>query len=343
MNLAKRLSLLTWLAIPFVLIALIAMLLGVAPASADAVNPAPLTLRNHITVDGGSIELRDIFDGFEAPRAGVSGDTVIAYAPQPGRRAVFDANWLTRVAQRHRLNWRPTTRLDRVIVERSSTVIDAGDIASALRDEIKARGAGENIDLELSNRNLLVHIDSGLPPTVEVIHIATEARRGKFSAIVAIPAGDPQARRITVVGQIFSMVEVPVPARALRPGSAIRQRDIKWQRVRADHVQNDIVTDPKEFVGREAKRPLSADTMVRRSELRVPIAVTKGMLVTMIFRTPSMVLTATGRALEAGSTGDFITVRNSQTGATVDARILGPNRVEVAALRLLAASEGNVR
>jgi flagella basal body P-ring formation protein FlgA len=67
------------------------------------------------------------------------------------------------------------------------------------------------------------------------------------------------------------------------------------------------------------------------------------MLVTMIFRTPSMVLTATGRALEAGSTGDFITVRNSQTGATVDARILGPNRVEVAALRLLAASEGNVR
>ena len=67
------------------------------------------------------------------------------------------------------------------------------------------------------------------------------------------------------------------------------------------------------------------------------------MLVTMIFRTPGMVLTASGRALEAGATDDFITVRNTQTGATVDARILGPNRVEVAALRQLAASEGDSR
>ncbi len=343
MNATKRLSLLAWLTIPLALVTLIAVLLGVAPASADGANLTPLTLRNHITVDGGSVQLRDIFDGFETPRAGLSGDTVIAYAPQPGRRAVFDANWLARVAQRHQLDWRPTTRLDRVIVERSSTLIDAADIVSALRDEITARGHGQNIDLELSNRNLLVHIDSGLPPTIEVVHIATEARRGKFTAIVAIPAGDPQARRITVAGQFFSIVEVPVPAHALRPGHAIRQGDLKWQRVRAAHVQNDIVTDPKEFVGREARRPLSANTMVRRSELRVPVAVTKGMLVTMIFRTPSMVLTATGRALEAGSTNDFITVRNTQTGATVDARILGPNRVEVATLRLLASSQGNVQ
>ncbi len=327
-------------AVLYGLAALLGALLGAAAAAADSANPAPLTLRNHVTLVGGSVHLRDLFDGFENPRPGVSGDTIIAYAPQPGRRAVFDANWLARVAQRHRLDWRPTTRLDRVIVERASTVVDANDIASALRDEIAARGHGANIELELSNRKLLVHIDSSLPPTIEVIHIATEPRRGRFSATLAIPAGDPQARRITVAGQFFSVVEVPVPARAVRPGSTIRQGDIKWQRVRANQIQNDTVTDPKDFIGREAKRPLSANKMVRQSQLRDPVVVTKGMLVTMVFRTASMELTATGRALEAGATDDFITVRNSQTGATVDARILGPNRVEVAALRLLAASEG---
>jgi len=334
---------LTWFAFPLGLVTLIAILLTVAPVAADSTITTPLTLRNHITIAGGSVRLGDIFDGFETPRAGISGDTIVAYAPRPGRRAVFDANWLARVAQRYRLDWRPTTRLDRVIVERASTVINAEDIVSALRDEIKSRGNAQNIELELSNRNLLVHIDSDLPATVEVIHIATEARRGKFSAIIAVPADDPQARRITVVGKLFSVVEVPVPARALRPGSPIRLSDIKWKRVRARYVQNDVVTDPNEFVNREAKRPLSADTMVRRSDLRVPVVVSKGMLVTMIFRTSSMVLTASGRALEAGSTGDFITVRNIQTKTTVDARVLGPNRVEVAALRLLAMSEGNVQ
>ena len=67
------------------------------------------------------------------------------------------------------------------------------------------------------------------------------------------------------------------------------------------------------------------------------------MLVTMMFRSWSLVLTASGGALEAGSTGVFITVRNTQTKMTVDARILGPNRVEVAALRQLASSKGNVQ
>jgi len=340
MNSIKRLSLLTRFAILLGLVALIAAISSVSTVSADGAITTPLSLRNRITIEGSEIRLDDIFDGFGSPRAGISGDTVVAYAPQPGRRAVFDAKWLSRIAQRYRLDWRPATRLDRVIVERASTVIGAEDIMSALRDEIKARGNAENIDLELSNRNLLVHIDSNLPATMEVVHISTEASLGKFSAIISVPAGDPQARRITVTGRIFPVVEMPVPNRALRPGSAIQPDDIKWIRVRANRVQNDVVTDPKEFVGREAKRPLSADRLVRRSDLRTPVTVSKGMLVTMIFRTSSMVLTASGRALEAGSTGDFITVQNTQTKMTVDARVLGPNRVEVAALRQLASSKG---
>lgn len=343
MNSIKRLSTLTRFAILLGLVALIAALSGVSSASANGDISTPLSLRNRITIEDSAIRLNDIFDGFGSPRAGISGDTIVGYAPQPGRRAVFDAKWLSRVAQRYRLDWRPTTRLDRVIVERASTVINAEDIMSALRDEIKARGNAENIELELSNRTLLVHIDSSLPATVEVVHVSTEERLGKFSAIISVPAGDPQARRITISGRIFPIVEVPVPSRALRPGSTIRPEDIKWIRVRAGRVQNDIVTDAKEFAGREANRPLSANRLVRRSDLRIPVAVSKGMLVTMIFRTSSMVLTASGRALEAGSTGDFITVRNTQTKMVVDARILGPNRVEVAALRQLASSEGKVQ
>lgn len=343
MKLTTSFCSLTGSAIRLGLAALIAAIVGISSVSADATITTPLTLRTHVTISGGSVHLGDIFDGFEVPRAGISGETIVAYAPQPGRRAVFDANWLSRVAQRYRLDWRPTTRLDRVVVERASTVINAEDIVAALRAEVTSRGNADDIELELSNRNLLVHIDSDLPATLEVINIATEPRRGRFSAIISVPAGDPNARRITVAGQMYSVVEVPVPTRALRPGSRIRSSDIVWKRVRASQVQNNVVTDPNEFLSLEPKRPLSAGRMVQRSDLRAPVTVSKGMLVTMVFRSATMVLTASGRALEAGSTGDFITVRNTQTNATVDAKILGPNRVEVAALRQLAASEGNER
>ena len=343
MKMIATFSCLTGSMIRLGLVVLMAVIASASSVSADATITTPLTLRNHVTINGGSVHLGDIFDGFNAPRVEVSGETIVAYAPRPGRRAVFDAKWLSRVAQRYRLDWRPTTRLDRVVVERASTVINAEDIVAALRDEIANRRNAENIELELSNRNLLVHIDSDLPATLEVIHIATEPRRGQFSAIISMPAGDPSARRITVAGKMYSVVEVPVPARALRPGNRIRSSDIVWKRVRASRVHNDVVTDPNEFLNLEPTRPLSADRMVRRSVLRAPVTVSKGMLVTMIFRSATMVLTASGRALEAGSTGDFITVRNTQTNTIVDAKILGPNRVEVAALRQLAASEGKVQ
>lgn len=337
---AKILSLLNRALVLFGAAALLIIAFGVVPSPAQTVEPMPLTLRNHVTVSDHAIHLGDLFDGLATSD---EADIVVGYAPQPGRRAVFDAAWLSRIAARYQLNWRPTSRLDRVFVERASTVIDADDVAAALRAELAKRADAKSVDLELSNRNLLIHVDDSLPATIEVVHLNTDMRRGQFSAIVAVPAGDPQARRYTVTGQIHSMVQVPVPARALRPGNVIRANDVVWKRVRANMVQNDTATEMRDFVGHEARRPLAAAELVRRSELREPVAVVKGMLVTMIYRTPVMELTASGRALEDGAAGDFISVRNAQTNATVDARVLGPNRVEVAALRQLAASQGTAR
>lgn len=341
MTSAKILSALNRIAVLLGAAALLTIAFGVVPSPAQPVAPTALTLRTHVTVSDRAVSLGDLFEGLadDPDRA----DAVVAYAPPPGRRAVFDAAWLGRVAERHQLDWRPAGRLDRVVVERASTVVDATDIATALRAEIAGRGDADNIELDLSNRNLLIHIDDALPPTIEVVQLTTDMRRGKFSAVVAVPAGDPQARRLTVTGQVHSMVEVPVPVRALRPGTVIRADDVAWKRVRANLVQNDTATEMADFVGHEARRPLAADAPARRSQLREPIAVAKGMLVTMTYSTPSMVLTASGRALEDGATGDFISVRNAQTNATVDARVLGPNRVEVAALRQLATSQGTAQ
>lgn len=302
-------------------------LLAAAPA-ADA-NPADaqLSLRRHIAIDIGTIRLGDLFDGLAADSE--FADTVVAYAPQPGRRAVFDADWLGRLSYRLRLAWRPTSRLDRVIVERTSTVVSSEHIAEALLEELTRRGVDGEFDIELSNRNLLLHIDSGKPATVEVASLATDARNERFNAIIAVPAGDPQAQRFAVTGRIFATVEVPVPARALRPAEVIRPDDIEWRRVRAAEVRTNMLTDSNLIIGQEARRPLRAGAPVRISDVRDPVTIAKGAMVTMLYQTRAMLLTATGRAQQSGSTGDVIRIVNSQTAKTIDARILGPDRVEV--------------
>jgi flagellar basal body P-ring formation protein FlgA len=320
------------------LIVLCAFAALVTTVRAETVANPELALRRNIAIDGASIRLADLFDGL-AP--GEFGDTVVAYSPEPGRRAVFDAEWLNRLAYRMQLNWRPTSRLDRTIVERTSTIISGEQVAAAIADELKNRGAEGNFDVELSNRALVLHIDSSLPATVEIASLNTDARTERFNAIVSVPAGDPQAQRFQVNGQLFSTVEVPVPTRALRPGDLIRKDDIEWQHVRAGDVRTNLVTEAAQIVGQEARRPLRAGSPIRISDLREPVTIKKGETVTMMYRTPVMLLTASGRASQSGARGDIIRVVNIQTDKTIDARILGPDRVEVIAGEQMAIGYGD--
>ncbi len=325
------------LVLPF-LVAL-ASLIAVLPADAAEADDAQLSLRRQVSVADTTILLGDLFNGLDANRKLAA--TVVAYAPQPGRRAVFDAEWLGRLAYRLKLQWRPTSRLDRVIVERTSTVISSEHIIDALALELEHRGVEGKFDIELSNRNLLLHIDSEKPATIEIMNVTLDTRTERFHAVISVPAGDPQAQRFNVTGRIFSTIEVPVPARALRPSETIRSDDIEWRQVRAADIRNNMVTDAELIIGHEARRPLRAGVPVRLSDLRDPVTVAKGATVTMIYRTAAMILTATGRAKQSGSEGDVIRVINSQTEKTIDARILGPDRVEVISGEQVALAYGD--
>ena len=58
-------------------------------------------------------------------------------------------------------------------------------------------------------------------------------------------------------------------------------------------------------------------------------AVNRGTGVTIIFESPTMLLTVSGRALDSGARGEVIRVKNLQSGRTVDATVISPNEVAV--------------
>lgn len=302
-----------------------------------------LSLRRQIVVDQDSIRLGDLFDGQISAVAGVDADTIVAYAPQPGRRAIFHAEWLSRLAHRLRLNWRPTTRLDRIVAERTSTLINGDAVRETITRELAERGFGDDFDIELSNQNLLIHIDSRLPGTIGIASLSVDPSTERFNAIITVPAGDPRAKRITVAGRMFAMLDIPVPVTTLRPGETIRADDIMWKPVRARLVRDNTVTDADDLIDMEPRRALRQDTPVRRADLRRPQTVSKGGVVTMVYQTRAMSLSATGVAESNGTDGDIIRVRNRQTKLVVDARITGPDRVEVLILPQLAANQGTSR
>jgi len=76
--------------------------------------PVPAAmLRPAVTIDADMVRIGDLFDD-----VGPAADAIVLRAPAPGRRYVLNAAWLGEAARAHGVDWRPTSRFDRVVVER---------------------------------------------------------------------------------------------------------------------------------------------------------------------------------------------------------------------------------
>lgn len=285
----------------------------------------PVLQTDTVTVNDDVVRLGDLFQGLDE-----KADRAVAYAPAPGRRAVFDARWLYRAAQAHALDWRPQSLRDRVRVERASTVIDREEIEQHVLDALADEGVDiDRATVRLSNRTLRLHLPADTEPEVSVEDVTYDARRSRFSAVIAVIADGADDRRLRVSGQLQRMVDVPVLARRLARGELISADDVRWISQSSRGLRRNVIMSAEDLVGFETKRALSAGSPVNAADVRPPIAVGKGDLVTIQFRTARMHLTARGQALENGGRGDLIRVTNLQSRQIVEAVVRGPGVVAV--------------
>lgn len=295
-----------------------------APAATIPVATAPALIRDNVIVKDNVIRVGDLFTN-----AGPNASKIIAYAPDPGRKAIYDVQWLARAAQIYGVRWRPMSMRDRVIVERASRVISRSEIEDYLLSSLIGAGADPDLKLEISNSALKLYIPQADAPSVAVEDLNFDPMNNRFSAFVSAPAGDPSAPRVRVVGRMVRVADIPVLNRSLRPGDIIRKADISWIQVETNRLQRNVLTDAGGLIGMAARRGIRARLPIRGTDVRRPILVPKGSLVTMILHMSSMTLTAKGRALEAGSLGDAIRVANTHSNTIIDATVSASGTVSV--------------
>jgi len=305
-----------------------------AKAAAKTKKPPriPVVLRNRVLLDGRMVRLGDLFQNTPKEKAEIP----VAYTPEPGRRAVFDARWLYRVAYANGLKWRPLSRKEQAVVERRSRIFGRREIEDLVMDTLRQRGLDDNEIVELSNRIVRIHLPADDSAQVDVEDIYHDARTGRITAFLVAQGNEPNAKRIRITGTIFRTTMVPVVKRHILPGETIRRSDIDFLRMKSVGVKRDTVLDLAGLVGMTPIRGLRSGASARIGEVRRPLVVDKGGMVTIIHRIGQMMLTAQGKALDAGSTGDTIRVRNRRSKSIIDARIVGPGQVAVGPKRLAA-------
>ncbi len=305
------------------LLLLITVAAAVAIASVPAAAATAVQLRDHLAVAGETITLGDLFTD-----AGQAAEVAVARAPAPGKRVLLNATGVASLARRHGLVWHAAGART-IAVRRDGRTVPQEDVLAGLRKALAERSDGADIELRLTGRIPILQVARDQDATVEVEDFRFDRDRMRFQAVLAFPADAADPRRARITGRVIEVVEVPVLARPLAGDAIIRRRDIDYRRVAARQVGRDTVTDAREMIGKSPRRRLRSGQPLRVRDLRVPILVSKGAAVSMVYQAGQMRLTATGRALEGGAKGDLIRVLNNRSRRTVEATVVAGGTVAV--------------
>jgi len=147
-------------------------------------------------------------------------------------------------------------------------------------------------------------------------------------AAVAVPAANAADARVVV------------PARTIGRGEVISEADLSYTTLAAAQVFPGVVTAPGQLAGKQTRRVLRAGEPVRLEDVRAPILVTKGSMVTVTFVAPGIALTATGKAMSEGGLGDSVTVLNPVSYRQIIATVTGPGMAAAGDISNTISSDG---
>ena len=321
----KRLSLAFLLACGLALPAMALEDLPEPAAAKVALAPPPIMLKPQATVEGDVVTLGDLFDNLDPAKS----KSPVTYAPKPGQRITLDANWLYTVARAQSLAWRPLSPYDRVNLERPGQTVPREMIENALMAALEAHGVSSDHAIELSNRNLQISISTEARPAVAVRDLTYDERSRRFMATIDVPAGSPNAQRVKLNGRVYTVVEIPVPARNIAKDEKIAERDLKWIQINTDQLRDEIIADASQLIGKTPRRMLRPGQPITQQDVQRPILVSKNSLVVMVVNSGSMTITAQGKAIEDGGQGDTVRVLNMQSNTTIEAVVNGAGTVSV--------------
>ncbi len=121
-----------------------------------------------------------------------------------------------------------------------------------------------------------------------------------------------------------------VPTRTVYPGQEISKGRLEIRHFRASYGASlDAVKHHRQVQGKIATKTLVPMRPIMLQYLREPHMVRSGTRSKLIFNQGNLTITATVTALQSGSVGDVIRVRNIDSGKSIMARVRSDGALEV--------------
>jgi flagella basal body P-ring formation protein FlgA len=219
----------------------------------------------------------------------------------------------------------------------ATPVLAALELADHGADSSPVRALRDQLLTDLSQRlnvpveNLQVNFD---PKDAHLLNLAEpgfhfdiQARRvrdlGQVNWNVSILSGGSQ-QKVSVTAEARAWQDQMVTTRSVPFGSIIREQDVTDRRVLIDHLDDTPVLTKEQVVGQQAARDLSADmVMTARLVQAVPLVKT-GQYVTVTLNQGGVRVKTVAKAMESGSFGQTVRVKNEETKDVFEVTMVGP-------------------
>jgi flagella basal body P-ring formation protein FlgA len=316
----------------FLLLILVPLALFVPKAFAQSM-PA---LKPLVSVSGDLVTLGDLIAG-----AGAKADIAVFRAPDLGQTGKVSVQEILTAASVRGLVGIATNGLENVTVTRASRVVTADDVRAQLTEAITASAGLEGpesleveIDPELANIQIPVEADGA----VRIEDAVWLKEQGRFEANLVVRRIDGVDERRPLTGRAQETLAVVTAARTLDRGTVLTAADLQIEHRPKTAARNDTVDDVQLAAGMELRRGLREGQPLRPSDLSQPVLVKSGANISMVLRSGSLNLSASGQALADGKMGATIQVLNVQSKRVLQGVVTGPAEVTVQPPRTLVSA-----
>ena len=210
-------------------------------------------------------------------------------------------------------------------------IVNHNDVASAIENEFKESGIDREVELEIFGGE--TSFDLGYYKTFKIMvsNLRLDEDLGRFSSLVEIFADGKPFKTTDITGRYYLMTEAYVPVVFLGKGEVITEDKLRKIKIRANRLKLGNVVELEMLVDKEVKKPLKEGKIINDREIGNKIAIKKGEIVTIVYRTDKMQISAKVEALTEGGIGEKILVRNTKSKKELYGTIIDKNTVEAEA------------
>ncbi len=215
------------------------------------------------------------------------------------------------------------------VSEVQAAIVSEAELADAIQKEFVEQGNEDEMEFEFFGGKTNFVIDEAEQAKVMVSHLKYDEAQNKFSATAEIFADGVSYAQTSLSGRYYVLDEIWVPAQNIDKGERITADKLKKIKVRRNRLKEQFLTDAEKIVGLEAKRALKSGKLIADRDVGAVIIINKGKVVTSVYKSKGMQITAKAEALESGAFGQRIELMNVKSGKKFFAKVVDADTVEI--------------